>query len=44
VSKGPRTISAESPPSGAMPNGWIYHRHLFPLSPRDGTNVFYETW
>ena len=32
------------PPSGAMPNGWIYHRHLLPLSPRDGTNVFYETW
>jgi len=32
------------PASGAMPNGWIYHRHLLPLSPRDGTNVFYETW
>ena len=32
------------PPSGAMPNGWIYHRRLLPLSPRDGTNVFYETW
>jgi hypothetical protein len=32
------------PPNGAMPNGWIYHRHLLPLSPRDGTNVFYETW
>ena len=32
------------PANGAMPNGWIYHRHLIPLSPRDGTNVFYETW
>jgi hypothetical protein len=32
------------PGSGAMPNGWIYHRHLVPLSPGDGTNVFYETW
>jgi hypothetical protein len=37
-------LLAAGPPSGAMPNGWIYHRHLLPLSPRDGTNVFYETW
>jgi hypothetical protein len=32
------------PGSGAIPNGWIYHRHLVPLSPGDGTNVLYETW
>ena len=32
------------PANGAMPSGWIYHRHLVPLSPRDGTNVIWETW
>ena len=31
-------------PAGRCLNGWIYHRRLLPLSPQDGTNVFYETW
>jgi hypothetical protein len=32
------------PPSGPMLNGWIYHQHLFPLTPADGSNVVYEAW
>jgi len=31
-------------PTGAIPNGWIDHGRLVPLTPADGSNVFYEAW
>jgi hypothetical protein len=37
-------ILAAGPPGGAIPNGYIYHRHLVPLTPSDGRNVAFETW
>ena len=37
-------ILVAGPPGGSIPNGYIYHRHLVPLAPADGSNVSYETW
>ncbi|HEY5355016.1 MAG TPA: hypothetical protein VIK57_21440 [Streptosporangiaceae bacterium] len=37
-------ILVAGPPGGTIPNGYIYHRHLVPLAPADGSNVSYETW
>jgi len=37
-------ILVVGPPSGTIPNGYIYHRHLIPLAPADGSDVSSETW
>ncbi len=32
------------PASGSLANGWIDDGRLVPLTPADGSNVFYESW